>query len=210
MDNTARTPDVPVSTRAVFTVWVVFWVSVVLTNQGPQNFFWLCNMAQFIILYSIWRGDRLLLSSQAGVVCVVGVVWAIDFAVAIGLGGRSPTGFTAYMFDDDYSLLTRAVSFYHVGLPLFLIRLLPRVGYDDRGPWIQSAIGVVGILGAWFFTDPDRNVNVVYHPFGVELFETAELLWLAVLMVGYPVVLYFPGHFLVRALVRRHPRDQDH
>ena len=202
MGNSVRT-DIPASTRWIFTAWVVFWVAVVLANQGPQNFFWLCNIAQFIILYAIWRGDRLLFSSQAGVVILVGLVWAIDFTIAIALGGRSPTGFTAYMFDDDYSLLTRVVSLYHVGLPVFVIRLLPRMGYDDRGPWLQSAIGVLGILGSWLFTEPVRNVNVVYHPFGIELFETVELLWIGLLIVGYPLVLFFPGHFLVRAILRR-------
>ncbi len=189
---------IPLAVRAAFTLWMLCWVSVVLANQGPQNFFWLCNMAQFILLYALWSGNCLLWSSQAGLVCLVGLGWTLDLIVALLLGGRSPTGFTSYMFSDELSLLARLSSLYHVGLPPFLIWLVWRAGYDERGPWLQSVIGALGLLGAWLLTEPYRNINWIFAPFGFEQVWMPEWLWLLVLMLLYPLLLYFPGHFLVR------------
>ncbi len=64
---------IPLAVRVGFTLWMVFWVSVVILNQGPRNFLWLCNLAQFVLLYAIWSGNRLILSSQAGLVTLVGL-----------------------------------------------------------------------------------------------------------------------------------------
>ncbi len=206
MSSTMDNAPIPLAARLGFSAWMLFWVTVILSNQGPQNFFWLCNMAQFIVLYAVWTGHRLLLASQAGVVCLVGLGWTLDFLIALVLGGQSPTGFTAYMFSDELSLLARATSLYHVGLPPFLLWLVWRVGYDRRGPWLQSLIGIVGVVGAWLFTEPYRNVNWVWEPFGVEQVWMPDALWVLVLIVAYPLVLYFPGHWLVRFFVRRFGR----
>ncbi|MCP1727752.1 hypothetical protein J2T60_001752 [Natronospira proteinivora] len=181
---------------------MIFWVTVILNNQGPQNFFWLCNLAQFILLYALWAGNRLLISSQAGVVTLVGLGWSLDFFLGLLLGD-SVTGFTAYMFSDDLSLLARATSLYHVFLPLVFVWLVRRNGYDRRGPWLQSLIGAFGVIGAWLFTEPHRNVNWMYQPFGMEQTWMPDPLWAMVLIVAYPVLLYWPGHCLITWLAHR-------
>ncbi len=198
-DNNA----VPRGIRLLYTGWMLFWVIVILNHQGPQNFFWLCNMAKFVALYAIWFPNRLLLSSQAGVVCLVGVVWTLDLLVGLGRGGESLTGFTDYMFDQDLALIVRVSSLYHIGLPLLLLWLVWLQGYDRRGPWLQCVIGIVGIVGAWLFTEPHRNINWVHQPFGVEQTWMAEPLWVLVLILVYPLLMYFPGHLLVRAVLNR-------
>lgn len=188
--------SIPLSVRLGFSLWMVFWVTVILNNQGPQNFFWLCNIAQFILLYALWTENRLLIASQAGVVTLVGVGWTLDFMVGLIVGG-SLTGFTAYMFSDELSLLARATSLYHVFLPVLLVWLVRRLGYDRRGPWLQCLIGALAVIGAWLFTEPHRNVNWMYEPFGVAQEWMPDPAWALVLIIAYPVVLYFPGHFLM-------------
>jgi len=178
------------------------WVPVILWAYGPQNFLWLCNLAQFLVLYALWRGDRLLLSSQAGVVCVVGLVWTADFLLALATGGRSAT-FTAYMFNPALPLLARAISLYHLGLPLFVLWLLHRAGYDRRGPWLQCLLGALAVVAGWLLTEPHRNINWVHAPFGIEQAWLPQPLYVAVLLVLYPVLLYLPGHYLVLAALRR-------
>jgi hypothetical protein len=178
------------------------WVPVVLWAHGPQNFLWLCNLAQFLILYALWRGDRLVLSSQAGLVCIVGLAWTTDFLLALATGGRS-AAFTGYMFDPALPLPARAVSLYHVVLPVFMLWLLRRSGYDRRGPWLQTVIGALAVVAGWLLTEPHRNINWVHAPFGFEQSWLPEPLYVAVLLVLYPVLLYLPGHWLVRAVLRR-------
>ena len=200
--------DIPLTVRLGFSLWMIFWVSVVLTNHGPQNFFWLCNLAQFIILYVVWSGNRLLLSSQAGMVCLVGVVWTLDFIVALALGGNSLTGFTAYMFSDELALIARAVSLYHVFLPPLVLWLVWHIGYDSRGVWLQSGIGALAVIGGWLFTDPERNINWVHIVFGAEQAWMPEMAWVALLVVAYPLLIFLPGHFLIRGVLASCERGQ--
>lgn len=197
----ATAPAIPRCVRLGYTAWMVFWIGVVLANQGPQNFFWLCNVAKFVLLVAVWGGHRLLLASQSGVVLVVGIGWSLDFVIGVGLGG-SLTGFTAYMWSDELSPLARAVSLYHVSLPLFALYLLSRLGYDRRGPWLQCAIGAVAVAGGWQFTEPGRNINWVYYQFGVEQAWMPEPAFVLLLAVVYPLVLYLPGHALSLVLAR--------
>jgi hypothetical protein len=195
----------PVFSRApawAFTAWMAAWVPIVLWAYGPQNFLWVCNIAQFLVLYAVWRNHRLLLSSQAGTICLVGLVWTLDFTLGLFTGGRTAS-FTAYMFDAEIPLLARASSLYHVGLPLFVLWLLGRTGYDRRGPWLQSAIGGLAVVGAWLFTEPHRNVNWIYEPFGIEQAWLPTPAFVTLLVLLYPLLLYFPGHLLVRAVLRR-------
>jgi hypothetical protein len=113
--------EAPMGAKIGFTLWMLIWVPVILTEQGPQNFFWLCNIAQFLILYCLWSGNLLLLSSQAGTVVLVGIGWTLDVLLALALGGNSLTGFTDYMFSDELALSARLASLYHVAVPVFLL-----------------------------------------------------------------------------------------
>jgi hypothetical protein len=185
-----------------FSAWMACWVPMVLWAYGPQNFLWVCNLAQFLVLYALWRGDRLVLSSQAGTVCLVGLVWTIDFALALATGGRTAS-FTAYMFNPELPLLARATSVYHTALPLFLVWALRRTGYDDRGPWLQCLLGGAVVVAGWLLTEPRRNINWVHAPFGVEQTLMPTPAYVALLLVLYPLVIYFPGHYLLRWVLRR-------
>jgi len=185
-----------------FSIWLLLWLSIMLEPVGPQNFFWLCNAAMFLIVLALWIENRMILSSQAGTVVLVGVVWTADLLLALIVGG-SVTGFTAYMFDESLSLPLRLSSLYHVGLPPFMLFLLWRIGYDRNAWRLQCVIGALMVVGAWLLTEPYRNVNWVHQPFGLEQPPLPVALWVLVLVCVYPVVIYFPGHLLVSRLLRR-------
>ena len=65
---------------------------------------------------------------------LVGLVWTLDFIAGLA-PGKSPAGVTAYMFSDELPLALRATSTYHIWLPVFVLWLCRRQGYDDRGAW---------------------------------------------------------------------------
>jgi hypothetical protein len=197
-----QSASIPRTAAWAFSAWMAFWVPVILWAYGPQNFLWLCNLAQFLILYALWSDNRLLLSSQAGVVCLVGAVWTSDLLVALATGGRSAV-FTHYMFNPELSLLARLASLYHTGLPIFVLWLLRRSGYDHRGPWLQCGIGAVVIVAGWRLTEPHRNINWVHAPFNIEQEWMSPTIYVALLLLLYPVLLYWPGHWLVTAVLRR-------
>ena len=150
--------SVPLPARLFFTAWMAFWVPVIVVTSGPQNFWWLCNLAQFLLLIAVWTDNRLLISSQAGTVLVVGLVWTIDFIAALVLGG-SPFGITSYMFNEELALIQRATSIYHIWLPIFVLWLVFRMGYERRGFWLQCAIGTLAIVGSAILGEEGRNLN---------------------------------------------------
>jgi len=199
-----QAPAVPLPARVFFTLWMAAWVPIVLSAQGPQNFWWLCNLAQFIVLWCVWRPSPLLLSSQAGTVLVVGLVWTLDFIAALALGD-SPTGITAYMFNEGLPLSLRATSSYHIWLPAFMLWLCrdEQVGYDSKGPWLQCLIGSTAIVGGWWFGDPERNLNYTQAPFGIEQVWLPDSLYLPLLCLATALALYLPGHWMVRGMLGR-------
>ncbi|MDX1627043.1 MAG: hypothetical protein R3323_11085, partial [Wenzhouxiangellaceae bacterium] len=115
----------------------------------------------------------------------------------------SPTGITAYMFDADYSLALRLTSTYHLWFPAYVLWLCRRQGYDDRGPWLQCGIGSAAIVGGWWFGDPERNHNYTQAPFGIEQTWMPDAVYIPLLCIATALALYWPGHFIVRAILRR-------
>lgn len=203
-----RADRLPLWVPIAFTLWMCVWVGIIVRNVGPQNFWWLCNLAQFIVLYAVWTRDRLLISSQAGTVTVVGVTWALDLFAGLLLGG-SPTGITAYMHNPDLAVSHRLSSTYHLWLPILIIWICHRRGYDRRGPWLQCAIGSLAIVGGWLFGDPERNLNYVHEPFGIEQVWLPDIAWIPLLCVATAALLYLPGHFIVRAILSATSRARD-
>ena len=182
-------------------LWLCVWVPVILWSYGPQNFLWLCNVAQFVLLVGLWRGDRLLISSQAGTVVLVGLVWTPDFLLGLATGGELAL-MTAYMFNPDLPLLARVTSLYHIGLPVLVLVALRRCPYHRRGPWLQSALAAGVLPLTWLVTDPQRNINWLHAPAGLEVvwLSGPGLVLLALFL--YPLLLFWPGHWLITALAR--------
>lgn len=184
-----------------FSAWMLFWVPVIFWSYGPQNFLWMCNIAQLIVLVALWTRQCLLLSSQVGTVLLVGVVWTPDFLLGLISGGEWAS-FTGYMFDPELPLLARATSLYHVFLPALAVWLVYRVGYDRRGPWLQTCVGAVAIPLTWLVTDPDRNVNWLWEPLGIEQVWLPGPVFVIAMMILYPALLFWPGHWLALLLLR--------
>ncbi len=194
----------PLVARVTFTLWIAFWVPTILVHYGSQNFFWLCNVAQFVVLYAVWMPNVLLVSSQIGTVVLIGIVWLLDLLIGLLVGG-SVTGITGYMFNAEIPLIARLTSLYHVWLPFFMIWMCWRNGYDHRGVWLQCLIGTVLIVAAWLWSDRERNINFAFAPFHIEQTWMPHGVYLILLSVVTACVVYFPGHYLVRAILRRLP-----
>jgi hypothetical protein len=206
MTETDSTPHcLPRGAATGFSIWMLFWVPVILWSYGPQNFLWICNLAQFIVLLALWTPSRLLLSSQTGTVLLVGVVWTADSMLGLASGGAWAR-FTDYMFDPGLPLLARAASLYHVFLPAFLIWMVHRAGYDGRGPWLQTAIAAIVLPATWLLTDPEWNVNWLNAPLGLEQVWLPDGVFTGVMVLLYPLLLFWPGHRLAVFLLARLPR----
>jgi hypothetical protein len=128
---------------------------------GLANFLVLCNLTVLLVGVGLWACSRLILSSQAVAILLVGSVWTVDLLSRLVVGRHLLGGGTAYMWEPQWPLFTRLLSLYHVVLPPLLVLVLRRIGYDGRGYWLQSAIAAAGVsLGRLF--GPTVNLNQAY------------------------------------------------
>jgi hypothetical protein len=195
----------PLWLKLAYTVWIAAWAPTYWIQYGPANFLWVCDLANFIVLAAIWLESPLLVSSQAVSVLIIQLVWCVDYFGRLLLG-RHVVGGTEYMFSDEYPLALRALSLFHVFMPPLLLWLVWRLGFDRRGVLLQTALAWVMLPVCWFFTDPALNLNWLWRPFEREQPWLPPTAWMLLTLAAYPLVLYLPTHFALRAWAPRpHP-----
>lgn len=195
---------IPFWLKISFTLYVVLLVPVWWREFGPANFLWACDIALFVTLIALWRESRLLASMMAVAVLVPEILWNLDFFVRLA-AGRDLIGLdaTGYMFDAALPLWLRGLSLFHVFLPVLLLWMIHRLGYDRRAVMATTALCWVVLPVSYLFTDPALNINWV---FGWSREPQAWLpgtWYLALWMLLVPLCVYLPTHFVLKKLFAR-------
>lgn len=194
--------QIPLAAKLLYTVWMAVWVPVYWQQNGPSNFLWICDFANWIVFAGIWLESALLLSSQLAGVLVIQFVWAVDFGGAL-LFKIHPVGGTEYMFDPAKPLWLRSLSLFHLWTIPLLVLLVRQVGYDRRGWRLQTAVaGVLFPLGVLAGTR-EQNLNWMYAPFGVPQTFLAPLLFAFVAVPIAALLLFLPGDWIARRFFAR-------
>jgi hypothetical protein len=197
---------IPLWLKIAYSIWLVIWVPAYWIYNGPANFLWLCDVANFVVALAIWFESPLLLSSQAVSVLLIQILWAVDFLVRLVLGFHPLFGATAYMFEASEPLALRLLSLFHLAMPVLLLWAVWELGYDRRGWLLQTAIAWV-VLPVSLLADPERNLNWLWKPFGVHQTWMPPALFLLIAMVAYPLALYYPTHLLLSWWTKKTGRE---
>lgn len=181
--------------------FLAIWAPTYAIYWGWRNFFALCDVAVALTCLGLLIGSRRMLSAQALLAIPAGLLWLVDVA-SRAMMGRHLFGGTEYMWKAEIPLPVRALSLFHVALPLVLIAVLRRCGYDRRGLALQTAITAALLVAARPFA-AGKNLNYVltdplfHHSWG------PPVVHLGAVLVGIAVLLYLPTHFaLARKLSR--------
>jgi hypothetical protein len=182
----------PLWVKVPYAVFVAALVPVYWANHGPANFLWFSDIALFIMLIALWTGSRLLASMMAVGILPFELVWVADF-VALG----NLTGTAAYMFDDDDPMYLRVFSGFHLFVPLVIIWMLRRQGYDKRAYLPQMLLMWSVLVATYLFTEPHENINLA---FGLVAPQTNvhPLTYLGLYLVLLPVLVMGPTHVILR------------
>ena len=189
-------------------VWMLIWFPIYWRTWGASNFVHLCDVAVILTAIGIWTNSGLLISSQAVSALLVDMAWALDAGWRL-FTGHNLIGGTEYLFDASQPLWIRLLSLYHLVLPVLLLWLLYRLGYDRRGWALQSAIALPVFIASRF-TTPLENLNFAFaDPFFKRQWGPAPV-HLAVTWLFMVFVVYLPTHlFLMRVFARRKRRETD-
>ena len=165
----------------------VYWA-----HYGPRNFLWFSDIALLGMGAALWLESGLLASMMMLAVLLPELVWNLDFFGRL-LTGHRMFGMSAYMFEGTRPRFLRALSLFHVPLPLGLVWLVVRLGYDRRAWLYQSLFALVVLPVSYWLTDPTENVNWV-HGLGTPQTALGPWAYLALLIIAFSLVLYLPPH----------------
>ena len=166
-----------------------------------SNFLWFCNVALLMTTVALWLENRLMISMALLAVALPEVGWNLDFFAQL-LFGQQVTGDTAYMFMPELSLFVRCLSLYHVWLPIVLLAVVWRLGYDRRAWWAQSALASVLLVVSCATGDVARNVNFAFGLNGQQQWAHPWLyVFLTALVIA--VVMYGLPHLLLESLLSK-------
>ena len=199
----ARPARIPLAVKIAFTAFMAVMVPVYWVEYGPRNFLYFCDAAMFLTLVALWTESAWLASTQALAITLPQSLWIVDFLSYLLLRVHV-VDLTGYMFDPRLSLFLRGLSLFHFWLPILLLWMVSRLGYDRRALLAQCVIGTLLLVASYVLVplpiEPRLgNVNKVHGPSesGPQTWMP-PLLWLALLIVGTIVVIYVPTHLALR------------
>jgi hypothetical protein len=196
---------IPLWLKLSFTVFITVWTPLYWRHYGPENFLWFCDLANFLIALALWLESPLLMCSQGISIILIQILWAID-VLGRALLGIHMIGGTEYMFDPVHPLSIRFLSLFHFVTPPLIIWAVWRLGYDRRGLLLQTVFAWIILPVCFFLTGPDRNINWVWGLFGKTQTAVHPYIYFIALMLGYPLIVYFPTHLLLSRLFSKKPK----
>jgi len=192
---------IPIGLKIIYALFVCALVPIYWRQYGPANFLWFSDIALLALVPALWLENALLVSMMAISVVFFEALWNLDFFFHLATG-KSLIGLSAYMFDPKIPLFIRSLSCFHIILPLLLPWALHRLGYDQRAFVFQTVVALVVVPLSYLLSNPQENVNWVYG-FGQNPQKMLPApLFMILLMLLFPLIVYLPSHLLFTTMFR--------
>jgi hypothetical protein len=185
-----------------YSLFLCLLVPVYWAHYGPGNFLWFSDLALFMIAGAMWLENRWLASMAAISVLLLELAWIVDFLVRLVSGVRL-IGLADYMFEASRPLPIRALSLFHIAMPVLLIWLVRTVGYEPRAWLAQTLLAWIVLPLSYWLTSPHKNVNWVFGPGKEPQRWMPPWMYLGLLMLLFPLCVYLPTHLLLSKLFDR-------
>jgi hypothetical protein len=192
---------IPFGLKIAYTLFVCAVVPIYWRQYGPANFLWFSDIALLALVPALWLENALLVSMMAVSIVFFEALWNIDFFFRLATG-RSLIGLSAYMFDTTIPLFIRGLSGFHIILPVLLLWILHRLGYDQRAFLWQTIVALVVVPLSYLLSNAQQNVNWVYGLGQNPQRLLPAPLFVIFLMLLFPLVVYLPTHLLFIRIFR--------
>lgn len=192
--NVQPNPRIPLWLKLVWTAWVLVWAPFYWKHYGAQNFLYFCDLGNLLIALGLWIESRLILSWQAVGLLVFQTLYTVDLIAAL-VFGTHPIGGTEYMFEPTIPLPVRLLGLYHLAVPVLLLWVVRRLGYDQNALKYQIITTWV-VVPINYFWRPEYNVNFA-RGIGHEQQLMPGWLYLLGYLVVVPLAVYWPTHWVL-------------
>src|SRR5260370_40636173 len=89
---------IPLWLKIAWTAYCAVWAPVYWKQYGAQNFFFFCDLGNFLIALGLWLESRLIFSSQAVRLLLFQSLYTLDLISTVLLG-KNLIGWTECKFD---------------------------------------------------------------------------------------------------------------
>ena len=187
---------IPLWFKVAYTLATIGIVLVWLRHYGPRNLLWLSDIALIGAVPAMWLQDARIGSVLAVAVLLPELLWNVDFVLRMATRRRW-TGLTDYMFEAERPKILRALSLFHVPLPLVMLWLLHAYGYDRRVA-LPGAIALAAVVLPWSraVSPPEKNINWTYG-LGAARVPWPAPAYVALLFLGFVVGVFLPTHLVL-------------
>ena len=189
---------IPLWLKIAYTGFIVVLVPIYTRHWGVRNFLWFSDIALFGTLLALWVESGFVASMMAIAVLLPEVVWNLSFFGRL-LIGKDFGGLAQYMFDSCKPRYVRALSLFHVFLPVLMVWLIATLGYAKQAWIAQTVLAWIILPLTYLVTDRDENINWVYGPTSKPQAVLPERMYLLLVMLAFPLLIYLPTHLLLLA-----------
>jgi len=189
---------IPLRIKLAYTSFVCVLVPTYWVVRGPVNFLWGSDLALLITMVALWSENCLLASMMALATLLPESTWIVDLLLrALGVAELLGPRGTSYMFDPGSPLFVRGLSLFHVGLPVVVIWLVWRLGYDRRAWAAQTALAWIVLPLTYLVTLPARNINLVFGIGDAPQTWMPGPIYVACVMLFFSFGVYLPTHLVL-------------
>jgi hypothetical protein len=153
------------------------------------------DIALIVSTVALWTRSSVLCSMEGVAVLIFEIAWCIDILLRLMIGERFAV-LSKYMFRREIPLWIRLLSLFHLWIPWLLLWMVWQLGYDRRALVLQINVWMVVVVVCYFVSPREENINFVFGLGGLEK-RLSTVGYLAVLVVGVPVVIYLPTHLFL-------------
>jgi len=194
--------SIPLWLKIAYTVFAAVTVAIYLRKYPLWNFLWFSDIALIATVPALWLESSLIASMMLVGILLPEISWNGAFFVRLATGKRL-FGLTDYMFDPTKPRYLRAISLFHVFLPIVLLWMVAVLGYETRALLAQTALAwIVLPLSYWLGNPKVENLNWVFGWKAEPQTSIPPLAYLGLVMIGYPLLIYLPTHLALLQVFR--------
>jgi hypothetical protein len=178
-------------------IFLIILIPYYWHRYGLANFLWLSDVGLFLTALALWFHSPLCISMVTIGILPLEILWMVEYFLRL-FTGINLFSITDYMFNPNYPRTLRALSYFHIFVPVICLWYLFSWGYDSRAIFYQTILNSLVLIACYTLTSPKENINWVFMPYIKQWKKISPFSWFLFLLAGTPILVMWPLHFVLQ------------